>query len=253
MDWTDEGIVLAARRHGESSAVVQLLTREHGRHAGLARGGSASRGRGVYQPGNLLSAHWRARLAEHLGSYSCELSRGYSALLLDDPARLAGLSSACAMAEAALPERHPYPKLYAGLVVLLEALVSSPAWAEVYARWELGLLEELGFGLDLSACAATGATEELIYVSPKSGRAVSRRAGEPYRHKLLPLPGFLVNREGGREDGDILAALKLTGSFLDRHVFAPHDRRLPQARGRFIDRLSRSPPISSGIRGNDDA
>lgn len=253
MDWSDEGIVLAARRHGESSAVVQLLTRDHGRHAGLAQGGRASKGRGVYQPGNLLSVHWRARLAEHLGSYACELSHGYSALLLDEPLRLAGLSSACAMAEAALPERHPYPKLYAGLVVLLEALVSSTAWAAVYARWELGLLDELGFGLDLSACAATGATEDLIYVSPKSGRAVSRRAGEPYRDKLLPLPGFLVSREGGGDDGEILAALKLTGSFLDRHVFAPHDRRLPDARGRFIDRLSRSPPISGGIKGHDHA
>ncbi len=256
MDWSDEGIVLAARRHGESSAVVQLLTREHGRHAGLARGGRGSKGRGVYQPGNLVAARWRARLAEHLGSYTCELSRSYASMLFDDPARLAGLSSACAVAEAALPERHPYPALYAGFIALLEALASSPAWAAVYARWELGLLDELGFGLDLSCCAASGATEDLIYVSPKSGRAVSRQAGQPYRDKLLPLPAFLLGGNGVEDDGgtrQILAALKLTGSFLERHVFAPHERKLPAARGRFIDRLTRPPPISGGIKGHENA
>ena len=252
MDWTDDGIVLASRRHGDSSAIVQLLTRDHGRHAGLARGGRASTGRGVYQPGNLVSVHWRARLAEHLGRYTGELSRGYAAMLLDDPLRLAGLSSACAVAEATLPERHPYPKLYAGFIVLLDAFVSLPAWAAIYARWELGLLDELGFGLDLSECAASGATDDLIYVSPKSGRAVSRQAGEPYRDKLLPLPGFLIGGNDGNAS-DILAALKLTGSFLDRHVFAPHERKLPAARGRFIDRLTRSPTISGGIKGNDPA
>ena len=210
MDWTDEGIVLASRRHGDSSAVVQLLTRDHGRHAGLARGGRASKGRGVYQPGNLLSVQWRARLAEHLGAYTCELSQGYAAMLLDDPLRLAGLSSACAVAEASLPERHPYPKLYAGFLVLLDAFVTSPAWAAIYARWELGLLDELGFGLDLSQCASSGATDDLIYVSPKSGRAVSRQAGEPYHDKLLPLPGFLIGGNDG-DTGDILAALKQIG------------------------------------------
>ena len=233
--------------------MVQLLTRDHGRHAGLARGGRASKGRSVYQPGNLLRVHWRGRLAEHLGAYTGELSKGYAALVLDDPSRLAALSSACAVAEAALPERHPYPALYAAFIALLDALVASPAWAAVYARWELGLLDELGFGLDLSSCAATGATEDLIYVSPKSGRAVSREAGEPYRAKLLALPAFLVGGDGEHDERQILAALKLTGSFLDRHVFAPHERKLPAARGRFIDRLTRSPPTSGGIVGNDDA
>ena len=250
MDWTDDGIVLAARRHGESSAVVQVLTRKHGRHAGLARGGRGTRGRGVYQPGNLLSLQWRARLAEHLGSYSAELNKGYAAMLIDDPLRLAGLSSACAMAEASLPERHPYPALYDAFLILLEAIVTSPDWTAVYGRWELGLLDELGFGLDLSRCASSGATEDLIYVSPKSGRAVSRQAGEPYRDKLLALPPFLMGGEAGGGQ-DVLDALKLTGRFLDCHVFAPHDRKLPAARGRFIDRLTRSTPISGGIKGND--
>ena len=187
MDWSDDGIVLAARRHGESSAVVQLLTRGQGRHAGLARGGAGSRGRGIYQPGNLVAARWRARLPEHLGSYTCELAHSYAAALLDDPLRLAALASACAVAEAALPERHPYPKLYGAFIALLDGLDGEPQWAAVYARWELGLLDELGFGLDLSRCASTGVTENLSYVSPKSGRAVSREAGAPYRDKLLPL------------------------------------------------------------------
>ncbi len=251
MEWTDEGIVLAARRHGEASAVAQLLTRYHGRHAGLVRGGRGSRARGVYQPGNLVAVQWRARLAEHLGSFTGELTRGYASLVLDDPLRLACLSSACARAEAALPERHPYPVLYEASLALLDGLQGSTAWSAVYGRWELGLLEELGFGLDLSRCAATGATEELIYVSPKSGRAVSREAGAPYRSKLFALPAFLTGGEVGGA-GDILDALKLTGSFLDRHVFAPHERKLPAARGRFIDRLTRSPPTSGGIVGHGD-
>ena len=246
MDWSDDGIVLASRRHGESSAVVQLLTREHGRHAGLARGGAASRGRGVYQPGNLVAARWRARLPEHLGSYTCELAHAYAAALLDDPLRLAALASACAVAEATLPERHPYPALYAAFIALLDGLAGEPQWAAVYARWELGLLDELGFGLDLSHCASTGATEDLIYVSPKSGRAVSREAGEPYRDKLLPLPGFLAGN-GATKAPDIAAALRLTGHFLERHVFAPHDKAAPPARGRFVDRFARAPTISGGI------
>ena len=250
MDWSGQGIVLAARKHGESSAVVQLLTREHGRHAGLARGGAGARGRGVYQPGNLVAARWRARLPEHLGSFTCELGHGYSARLLDDPLRLAALTSACAVAEAALPERHPYPALFEAFVALLDALAGTPAWAAVYARWELGLLDELGFGLDLSRCAATGAADDLVYVSPKSGRAVSRQAGAPYRDRLLPLPGFFTANAAGNgaaEAADIAAALRLTGHFLDNHVFAPHDRAPPPARDRFIDRIARVHTISGGI------
>jgi DNA repair protein RecO (recombination protein O) len=248
MDWTDDGIVLTAQRHGETSAVVQLLTAEHGRHAGLVRGGSASKGRGVYQPGNLVAAHWRGRLPEHLGSYTCELSTSYAAGLLDDPGRLGALTSACAVSEAALPERHPYPALYDATIALLDGLAGEAEWAAIYARWELGLLDELGFGLDLSCCASTGVTEDLVYVSPKSGRAVSREAGAPYRDKLLPLPGFLTG--SGETDGaSTLAALRLTGHFLKRHVFEPHNQTTPPARDRFVDRFARTPPISGGING----
>ena len=249
MDWTDDGIVLAARRHGETSAVVQLLTAGHGRHAGLVRGGGGSKGRGVYQPGNLVSAHWRGRLAEHLGTYTCEMSKGYAAGLLDDPGRLGALASACAVAEATLPERHPYPALYEATIALLDGLAGEAEWAAIYARWELGLLDVLGFGLDLSCCASTGVTEDLIYVSPKSGRAVSREAGEPYRDKLLALPGFLTASDA--PDGvSVGAALRLTGHFLARHVFAPHDKAAPPARDRFVERFARTPPISRASSDN---
>ncbi len=248
MEWSDEGIVLAARKHGEASAVVQLFTREHGRHAGLVRGGAGSRARGVYQPGNLVAARWRARLAEHLGAFTCELARSHAGAFLDDPLRLAALTSACSIAEATLPERQPYPELYDALLALIEALAAEPAWAAVYVRWELGLLRELGFGLDLGRCAATGTTEDLVYVSPKSGRAVSRAAGAPYHHRMLPLPGFLIG--GGQADaGDVAAGLRLTGAFLDRHLFAPHQRRLPAARERFVERFARTTTRASGIRG----
>ena len=236
MQWSDEGIVLSARRHGESAAIVCLLTREHGRHAGLARGGAGRRARGLYQAGNRVAATWRARLAEHLGTYACEPLGAAAAALLDDPARLAGLAAACAMAEASLPEREPHPAAFAGLAALIEGLEGA-SWAQAYVGWEVGMLRELGYGLDLSACAATGSNDGLAYVSPKSGRAVSLSAGGPYRDRLLPLPGFLIGENGGGGGDEIAAGLRLTGYFLDRHVFAPHDRSLPPARLRLADRF----------------
>ncbi len=246
MDWTDDGIVVAARRHGESSVVVQLLTRGHGLHAGLVRGGAGSKARGVYQAGNLVAARWRARLAEHLGTFTCEQVRAHGAALLDDPLGLAGLTSACALVAASLPERHPYPVLYDETLALIEVIGGDAAWPAVYVRWELELLRELGFGLDLTACAATGATDDLAYVSPKSGRAVSRAAGADWRHRLLPLPGFLIGAaEAGA--GDIADGLTLSGAFLDRCLFAPHQRKLPPARERFVERFTRTTTISGGI------
>jgi DNA repair protein RecO (recombination protein O) len=246
MEWTEDGIVLAARRHGESSAIVQLFTRGRGRHAGLVRGGAGMRARGVYQPGNLVEARWRGRLAEHLGGFTCELVRGNAAAVLDDPLRLAGLVSACAIAESTLPERHPYPALYDAFLALIDALTGDASWPAVYVRWELGLLDELGFGLDLTKCAGTGETGDLAWVSPKTGRAVSRAAGEPYRDRLMPLPGFLTG--GGRAaPGDIRDGLRLTGAFLDRHLYAPHERALPPARERFVERFSRTTTTSGAI------
>ena len=239
MEWSDTGIVLSARRHGESAAVVSLLTERHGRYAGLVQGARGRRGRGLYQPGNTLAARWQARLPEHLGRYTCELVRAQSSMLLDDAPRLAALAAVCALADATLPERHPYPQVFEALRHLLDALEAGGQWAETLVRWELALLGELGFGLDLAACAATGAAHDLAYVSPRSGRAVSREAGAAYAEKLLPLPLFLAGAEGdvAADAADIVAGLRLTGWFLEKHVFAGQGGRMPQARERFIDRL----------------
>ena len=238
MEWSDTGIVLSARRHGENAAVVSLLTGHHGRHAGLVQGARGRRGRGLYQPGNTLAARWQARLPEHLGRYTCELVRAQSSMLLDDPHRLAALAAVCALTEATLPERHPYPQVFGALGRLLDALEAGGQWAETVVRWELALLGELGFGLDLASCAATGAVGDLAYVSPRSGRAVSREAGAPYTEKLLPLPPFLVRSEGAPASAvDIVTGLRLTGWFFEKHVFAGQGGRMPPARERFIDRL----------------
>jgi len=235
MEWRDEGIVLAVRRHGESAAIVSLLTRDHGRHAGLVRGGASRRMRGFLQPGNTVAASWRARLEEHLGAFTVEpmVSR---ATLYDQPGPLAALTAATALVESALPERAPHPDLYRLLDEMLEAL-DRPGWAEAYIQWELRLLADLGFGLDLQSCASTGSNDGLAYVSPKSGRAVSLSAGEPWRDKLLRLPRFL-SPQGGRPDlQQLQEGLRLTGWFLERHVFAPHNATTPDARERLVGYL----------------
>ena len=235
MEWSDEGIVLQARPHGETATVVSLLTRAHGRHAGLVRGGQGRRLRGLYQPGNQITATWRGRLPEHLGSFTGELLTGFAAHYLDDAERLAGLASVLALIERALPEREPHPACYDGTFALLAAL-DSEHWAEATVRWELALLAELGFGLDLERCAGGGNNDQLAYVSPRSGRAVSLAAGEPYRDKLLMLPDFLVGRgEGGHHE--VAAGLALTGFFLERHIFHPNNQALPPARQRFAERF----------------
>lgn len=237
MKWDDEAIVLSVRPHGEAATIVQLLTRQHGRHAGLVRGGQGARLRGIYQAGNRVSASWSGRLSEHLGTLECELETSYAARVLDDSDRLAALSAAAAVCEGAMPEREPHPGCFEGLLVLLEAL-EGEHWAEVYVRWELAFLAELGFGLDLSACAAGGDNDQLAYVSPRSGRAVSLSAGAPYKEKLLPLPGFLVGRSaGGRQE--VAEGLALTGFFLERYLFHPHDKPLPAARQRLEQRFDR--------------
>jgi DNA repair protein RecO (recombination protein O) len=239
MEWRDTGFVLVARRHGESSLIAELLTRDHGRHAGLVRGGQSPRRRALLQPGNLVAASWRGRLPEHLGTFACELLDPYAARLLDDPDRLGALGAAAALLLAAVPEREPHPDLYLSFTALLDALDSSPDWAQVYVVWECGLLAALGFGLDLGQCAATGSNQDLAYVSPRSGRAVSREAGQPYHDKLLPLPGFLWrDMPAGRPD--IVAGLDLTGYFLLHHLLQPHGGKLPEARERLADRMRRA-------------
>ena len=242
MDWTDEAFVLAARPHGEGAAVVQLLTREHGRHAGLVHGGGSSSKRALVEPGNRVQAVWRGRLPEHLGRVTLELERSYAATLLDDPQRLSALAAACAMAEIALPEREPQPAMFHATQALLDSLADTAAdvWPAVYIRWELGMLGVLGFGLDLSACTVTGQTDDLVYVSPRTGRAVSRAAGAAYQDKLLALPRFLAPSQGasmGASSVDFRDGLKLTGHFLARHVFDPLNRPLPGSRDRLADLL----------------
>jgi len=248
MQWLDEGIVLAMRKHGESAAIVSLLTAEHGRHAGLLRGGAGRRLRGLAQPGNLVRATWRARLPEHLGSYALELSHAGAGRLFDAPERLAGLAAACAVVEVTVPEREPHPALYQAMLALLEALAESEAWAAVYVRFEIGLLQELGFGLDLSRCAMTGAHEGLTYVSPKSGRAVTEAAAQPWKEKLLRLPAFLLGAQaGGLMADDLKDGLLLSGHFLERYVLVPAGKVMPAARTRLLEQFSKATTRSSAI------
>ena len=240
MQWTDEGIVLAAHRHGETSAVVSLLTRQHGRHAGLVRGGGGKRLSGVLQPGNRVAAVWRGRLSEHLGQLGVELTGATAAPLLEAAGPLAALAAVTALLQTLLPEREPHPRLHAELAELLAALAGEAEWAAAYVRFELLLLAELGYGLDLARCAVTGGTDDLAYVSPATGRAVASGAAGAYRDRLLPLPGFLLGRQAAPAGpGEIAAGLALTGYFLKRHVLAPHQRVEPAARTRLLARFSR--------------
>lgn len=248
MKWEDEGIVIAVRPHGETSTIVQLLTHSHGRHAGLVRGGQSARLRGLYQVGNRVATTWSGRLADHLGSFDCELVRSFAAEVMDQPDRLAALVSAAAVCEGAIPEREPHPACYVGMLALLDAL-GGDHWAEVYVRWEMGLLAELGFGLDLSRCAGGGDNDQLSYISPKSGRAVSLSAGAPYKERLLPLPSFLLGRGEGGEN-EVVDGLAMTGFFIERHLFHPHNKPLPKARQMFAQRFEKEPVAKASLAQN---
>jgi DNA repair protein RecO (recombination protein O) len=242
MEWTDEGIVLGLRRHGEANAIVEVMTAGHGRHLGLVRGGAGARLRPVLQPGNSVGVTWRARLDEHLGHYAVEGLRLRAADFLLIPHALFGLTHLCALARL-LPERDPHPGLHAELLHILDLLADPEIAGPQVAHFELRMLAELGFGLDLETCAATGTREELIYVSPKSGRAVSRAAGAPWRDRLLPLPGFLTEQDGRAPSGEELdQAFALTGYFLSRHVLEPRGAALAPERAQFIVALGRAVP-----------
>ena len=232
MEWADEAVVLGVRTHGEHAMVLDVLTRAHGRHAGLVRGGASRRTRADLQPGNSLHVVWRARLAEHLGSFATEPIRARSGALIEVRERLLGLNAFTALVHAALPEREPHEGVFEAGLVLLDAMTAADAtdWLALYVRWEVGLLTELGFGLDLSCCAATGVREDLTHVSPKSGRAVSSAAAAPYRERLLELPAFLLGAQNAVSPGDIRAGLALTEHFLAHRVFFPHGQDLPAAR-----------------------
>jgi DNA repair protein RecO (recombination protein O) len=241
MEWTDEGIVLGVRRHGESSAIVELLTREHGRHLGLVRGGAGSRMRPLLQPGNSVRAVWRARLDEHLGYYAIEGIRLRAATVLASSYAVYGVTHLAALARL-LPERDPHQDIHDRLEHTLDDFDDAGDAAVHLVRFELAMLAELGFGLDLENCAATGGTSELVYVSPKSGGAVSRQAGEPYRDRLLRLPAFLREHDGGQNgwsDQDLQDGFRLTGLFLLRHVLEPRGQGHSDARDGFINAVAR--------------
>lgn len=234
MDWRDEGILLRVRRHGETSAIIEVLTAAHGRHAGLVRGGGRSKVAAELQPGAQLSLDWNARLSDHLGTFRVDLIRSRSAQIMTDRTRLAALNAIAALA-AFLPEREPCSAIYAATEGLVDALAEgNPYWPMLYAHWELALLDGLGFGLDLGSCASTGTSADLVWVSPRTGRAVSRAAGAPYADRMLALPGFLLDGQEAAP-GEIDAALALTGHFLAKWVCPQFDMaELPQARQRLV-------------------
>jgi DNA repair protein RecO (recombination protein O) len=234
MDWLDEGIVLSVRPHGETAAVVEMFTRAHGRHLGLVQGGRSRKLRPVLQTGNHVEVGWKGRMPEDLGSMTVELRRGYAAEAMASASDLAALASFSMLARL-LPERDPHPGLYEISLFVLSFLEQPEVWPALMVRWELGLLDELGFGLDLSKCAATGTVENLIYVSPRSGRAVSASAGEPYKDRLLELPAFLRGKtDGPVTQRDIAAGFALTGHFLKTRVLDPRDLAMPDARQRMV-------------------
>ena len=237
MDFEDDGYVLAARAHGEAGAIVEILTGDHGKYVAHVAGGASRKMKPFLQAGARVIVHYRARVSEQLGSATLEpVGEGPSALF-DDALALSGLAAAAAVAAGALPEREPHPGAFLAFEALTGAFAHPDIWPAVFVRFEMGLLQDLGFGLDLSKCAATGATDDLVYVSPRTGRAVSRAAGEPYKDRLLALPPFMLSAQGGLGEGDVGAGLELTGHFLESFIFAALNRPLPPARVWLIDRL----------------
>jgi DNA repair protein RecO (recombination protein O) len=241
MQWTDEGIVLGVKRHGETSGILELMTLGHGRHLGLVRGGFSSRLKPVLQPGNSVSATWRARLDEHLGTYTVEPLALRAAGFFASPHAVYGVTHLAALMRL-LPERDPHKGLFDALGGILDRLDDASVAAPMVVRFELQLLAELGFGLDLTACAATGAQDELDYVSPKSGRAVSRAAGSPYADRMLRLPAFLREPLAEPQGRDLADGFALTGFFLTRHVLEPRELTLADERAHFIAALERALP-----------
>ncbi len=237
MDFHEEAFVLSARAHGDTGVVVDMLTETQGRRGAYVAGGASRKMKPFLQPGSRVLADYRARTSDHLGSARLEaIGEGVSALF-DDPLALHGLAAAAAVAQGALPEREPHPGAFLAFEALMAAFQIPDVWPAIFVRFEAGLLEDLGFGLDLSRCAATGTMDDLIYVSPRTGRAVSREAGAPYADKMLTLPPFMLGAQAGLGAGDVGAGLDLTGHFLEQFVFHPQNRPIPQARVWMIDKL----------------
>ncbi len=239
MQWSDEGIVIHTRRYGENKLIASVLTLHHGRHLGLLR--QSSKINTIFQPGCILSVKWNARLLEHLGHWTSDLLYSPLVEVFDDSVRLAALSSACALIEISLPERELNVDIYQSFKNFIKDLITN-AWPDAYLQLEATLLSHAGINLDLTHCAATGATEDLIYLSPRTGRAVSRAAGAPYHDKLLTLPSFLtqtLDPSEIRKPVDILKALEMMEIFLDRFIIGVHHLKMPEARSRLKARLRR--------------
>jgi DNA repair protein RecO (recombination protein O) len=238
VEWTADGVILGLRPFGESDALLEVFTREKGRASGLVHGGSSSKKRASLQPGTGVRVTWRARLADQLGHfYPVEALDAGAAAALGDRLSLSAVAAALSMVRNATPEHMAYPALYDVLRMVLTSVPQPDVWPALFVRWEAGLLAELGYGLDLSTCAATGVTENLTFVSPRSGRAVSAEAGAPYQEKMLKLPAFLRDPSAPVGPGDVGAGFALTGFFLDRRLFAMANKPLPEARGRMIELL----------------
>ena len=237
IEWRDEGVLLAVRKHGENAVIIDVLTQSHGRHAGVVRGGAGRKQAPVLQPGAQLDLVWKARLEEHLGSFMVEPLRSRAAQVMTDPLALAGLNSTVGLLCFSLPEREIYPKLYTISVNLLDLMCVTDAWPLAYLQWEIQLLEMLGFGLDLSRCAVSGGIDDLTYISPKTGRAVAAHHAGEWKTRLLPLVPCMKG-EGNAENNEISEGLRTTGHFLEKWL-APSlgDRPLPVARQRLVDRL----------------
>jgi len=236
MDWQGEGYVLSMRKHGETSAIIDVLTRDYGRHAGLVRGGVGRKLRPVLQAGNKLKLEWRGRLSEHLGYFTVEALSSQAAQIMDDRLSLSGLNAVCAIARETLPEREAHPDVYDAFEILLQNIDNPEIWPALFVQWEAGLLKAMGYGLDLSSCAATGKNDNLTHVSPRSGRAVSASAAEPYLDKLFALPAFMMGQPFLTPD-DVANGLRLTGYFLETRVQWGVNRTLPDARAQMISRL----------------
>ncbi len=239
MEWRDTGVLLGLRRHGETAAIIDVFTPDHGRHLGVVRGGTSRKIAPHLQPGAQLDLVWRARLEDHLGAFTVEPVFSRSAAAMADRTGLAGLNAALALLSFCLPERAPHPDLYARTLALLDHLETPALFPLAYLGWEQRLLEDMGFGLSLDRCAVTGGADDLAFVSPRSGRAVSRAGAGAWADRLLPLPPVL-QRPYDAPRTEIAQALAVTGHFLGQHLApALGDKPLPTARQRFVDGLAR--------------
>ncbi|MEM9704710.1 MAG: DNA repair protein RecO [Pseudomonadota bacterium] len=242
MEFSDQGVVLHARAHGETHAIVDVFTENHGRWSALIYGGQGRKMQPILQPGNGARVNWRGRNEDSLGHFSIELAAARTGALMQDRASLGALAALCATLRAAAPEREAHPSLYTATVMLLDALDDIDLWPALFARWEVGLLRELGFGLTLDKCAATGNNDHLAYVSPRSAQAVSASAGEPYKDKLLPLPGFLVSGAAFVSIDDAIDALTMTGYFIETRILHQTNEDLPEARRGLLSLLENLKP-----------